>query len=197
MKALARRVNNILLHPGSEWQAIKGEPTTYADLLFSYVAILAAIPPAAAIAGRFIIDRKISNSVILSSFGYLAFTNLLWYCMSVLNVVIAGVIVTTIVTTPESRWNGLQGFKIAAYSFTPFYIAGVVAVFPHMSWIVYGAILYSVYLLYLGIISCSNAGRTQAIGYAVASFLCAAVIVGVVNLFEYMFETSVTSRMFL
>lgn len=197
MKALANRVGNILLHPMTEWQAIKDESATYKDILFRYVAILAVIPPAAAIAGRYLLDRKISNSVIHSSFEYIAFTNLLWYCMYVLNVVIAGAVITAIITTPDSRWSGLQGFKIAAYSFTPFFIAGLIAVFPKMGWIVYGAILYSIILLYLGVVSLSRVGRTQAAGYVIASFLSAAVIVGVMNLFEYVLETFVTSRMFL
>lgn len=195
MKTLANRVGNMLLHPISEWQAIRDESTTYKDILFRYVAVLAVIPPAAAIAGRYLLDRKISNSTIQSSFGYIAFTNLLWYCMYVLNVVIAGAVITTIITTAESRWSGVKGFKIAAYSFTPFFIAGLIAVFPKMGWIVYVAILYSICLLYQGIVSLSSVRRTQAAGYAIASFLSAAVIVGVMNLFEYVFESHVTSIM--
>jgi hypothetical protein len=197
MKALARRAGNILFQPRNEWQAINDEPATYRDILLRYVAILAAIPPAAAVAGRFIFDRKISNSLLQSSFAYLAFTNLLWYGMYVLNVVLAGAIIASIVTAPQSPWNGLRGFKIAAYSFTPLFIAGFIAVFPRMGWILDAAILYSVYLLYQGIMRLTGAGRKQAMGYAAASFLSAAVIVGVMNLFEYVLESFVTSGMSL
>jgi hypothetical protein len=117
--------------------------------------------------------------------------------MYVLNVVIAGAVITAIITTPESRWSGVKGFKIAAYSFTPFFIAGLIAVFPKMGWIVYVAILYSICLLYQGIVGLSSARRTRAAGYTVASFLSAAIIVSVMNLFEYVLETFVTSRMSL
>ncbi len=197
MKALANRVGNMLRHPITEWKSIKDEPATYQDILFRYVAVLSVLPPAAAIAGRYLLDRKISDSAIQSSFGYIAFTNLLWYCMYVLNVVIAGAVITSIITTSESRWSGLKGFKIAAYSFTPFFIGGLIAVFPKMGWIVYVAIFYSICLLYQGIISLSSVGRTRAVGYAIASFLSAAVIVSVMNMFEYVLETFVTSRMSL
>jgi hypothetical protein len=197
MKALTRRVGNILLQPRIEWQAINDEPATYGDILFRYVVILAVIPPAAAITGRFIFGWKISNGALQSSFGYLAFTNLLWYGMYVLNVVLAGAIIASIVTAPRSPWNGLRGFKLAAYSFTPLFIAGFIAVFPRMGWIVNVAIIYSVYLLYHGIIRLTGAGRKKAIGYAAASFLAVAVIVGVMNLFEYVFESFVTSWMSL
>ncbi len=194
MKFPGRRVSNILLHQATEWQVIKDEPATYADILFHYVAILAVIPPAAAVLGRFIFDRKISNNVLRSSFGYLVLANLLWYVMYVLNVVMVGAIVSAIIATRENRWDGLQGFRIAAYSFTPLFVAGCIAVFPRMGWIIDVAVLYSVYLVYNGIKSLNGAESKRAMGYAIASFLSAAVIVGFMNLVEYMLESFVASR---
>ena len=47
--ALLTRVKNILIRPrGDEWRVICDEPETYSGVIFRYVAILAAIPPAAA-----------------------------------------------------------------------------------------------------------------------------------------------------
>ncbi len=195
MKALGRRVGNILLHQETEWQVIKDEPATYADILFHYVAILTVIPPAAAIVGRFIFDREISNNVLQSSFGHLVLTNLLWYFMYVLNVVMVGAIVSAVIAARENRWDGLQGFRIAAYSFTPLFVAGCISVFPRMGWIIDVAVLYSIYLVYNGIKSLNGAGSKRAMGYAIASFICAAVIVGSMNLVEYMLESFVTSRL--
>lgn len=195
MKALLLRAKNILVHPRYEWRVINDEPTTYAGVIFRYVSILAVIPPAAAVAGRIIFDIPIPNSTPTSSVTYLVLTNMLWYCMYILNVVIVGAIISAILTTPGSRWNALRGLKVAAYSFTPLFIAGFVAVLPRMSWIVNAAILYSIYLLYLGIRGLAAAGRKQAIGYTVASFLSAAVIVGVMNLFEYFFESLVVNKL--
>ena len=136
MTALADRAGSMLLHPVTEWQVIKDESVVYRDIPFCNVAILAVLPPAAAIAGRYFFDLKLSDVVIQSSFRYITFTNRLWYFMYVLN--------------------------------------GVV-------------------LLYQGISSLASVGRTRAEGYTIASFLSAAIIVGVMSLFEYMLETTMAS----
>jgi hypothetical protein len=67
---------------------------------------------------------------------------------------------------------------------------------PGMGWLVYGALLYSVYLLNLGIRSLLDMEHRMAAWYAIASFMAAGVIVGVLNLFEYLFE-SYLARMFI
>jgi hypothetical protein len=194
MKALLLRVKNILVRPRHEWRVINDEPTTYTGIIFHYISILAIIPPAAAVAGRIIFDSRVPNNTVASTITYLVLTNTLWYCMYILNVVIVGAIISAIVTTPGSRWNGLQGLKVAAYSFTPLFIAGFIAAFPRTGWIVNAAILYSIYLLYLGIKGLAVMERNRAIGYTVASFLSAAAIVGVMNLFEYFFESLVVNK---
>ncbi len=195
MKALLLRVKNILVRPRHEWRVINDESMTYTDVIFRYVSILAVIPPAAAVAGRIIFASHIPNSTPTSSVTYLVLTNMLWYCMYILNVVIVGAIISAIVTAPGSRWNALRGLKVAAYSFTPLFIAGFIAAFPRTGWIINAAIIYSIYLLYLGIRELAAAGKKQAIGYAVASFLSAVVIVGVMNLFEYFFESLVVNKL--
>ncbi len=75
MKASANRIGGKLFKPMTMWQVIKDEPAAYRDILFRYVAIFAATPPAAAIAGRYILGHTLSNGVVRPSFGYIAFTN--------------------------------------------------------------------------------------------------------------------------
>jgi hypothetical protein len=192
MKALLNRMINILIRPRDEWQVIRNEPATYGNLLLRYVAPLAAIPPLAVIVGSFVFDGHFPKSTLVSSLGHLLITNLLWYCMYVLNVV-----VVAIVTAPDARWTGLQGFKVAAYSFTPLFIAGFVAVLPKMGWMIYAAVLYSIYLIYLGIMAITGTSKKRSAGYAVVSFLAAAVLVGVMNLGEYFLESFVVKKFVL
>jgi hypothetical protein len=194
ISAFLIRVKNILIRPREEWRTIKDEHKTYSALIVRYIAILAAIPPAAAVIDGIIFGGPVSKNAIFSFLGYLLLPNLLWYGISIINVVITGAIITAVVAASESRWGGLEGLKIAAYSFTPLFIGGVLAVLPGMNWIVYAAILYSVYLVYLGILGLAATGRKQAIGYAITSFLAASVILGVMNLLEYFFETMLLNK---
>lgn len=48
---LVDRVKNIVLTPANEWEVIKGESWTTADLFLKYAIILAAIPAAAGFLG--------------------------------------------------------------------------------------------------------------------------------------------------
>jgi hypothetical protein len=185
MRPILNRMMNILIHPNNEWQTIRNESAAYGNLLLRYVAPLAAIPPLAVIAGSFLFGRNLPNNTL----AHLLITNLLWYCMYVLNVMVVGAIVAAIVTAPDVRWTGLQGFKVATYSFTPLFITGGIAVIPKMGWTIYAAILYGIYLLYLGIAGIAGTAKKQAAWYAVASFFSAAVLVGVMNLGEYFLES--------
>ena len=187
MRTTLNRMINILIHPKEEWQAIRNEPTTYGDLLVQYVAPLAAIPPLAVIAGSFIFSKNLSDNALTP----LLIPNLLWYCMYVLNVVVVGAVITSIVTPRDTQWTGLQGFKVAAYSFTPLFIAGFFVVIPKMDWVIYTAMLYSIYLIYLGVMAIAGTSKKRSAGYAAASFLSAAVLVGMMNLGEYFLESFV------
>jgi hypothetical protein len=193
MRPILSRMINIFIHPKEEWQVVRDEPATYGDLLLSYVAPLAAIPPLAVIAGSFLFGRNFSHNTLAP----LLITNLLWYCMYVVNVLVVGAVITAIVSVRDVPWTGLQGFKVAAYSFTPLFIAGLVAVIPKMGWTIYAAILYSIYLLSLGIAGIAGTSKSQSVWYATASFLAAAVIVGVMNLGEYFLESFVVNKFVL
>ncbi len=194
IKVFLTRVWNIFTRPRNEWLEIRDEPKTYSDVIFRYVAIIAAIPPAAAAIDGIVFSRTTAKPGILTFLRCLLLPNLLWYGISIINVVITGVIITAVVKASEARWDGIQGLKIAAYSFTPLFMAGLFADNAGMNWIVYAAILYSIYLVYLGIIGLAATGRKQAVGCAIVSFLSASIILGVMNLLEYFFETTLLNK---
>jgi hypothetical protein len=195
MKTLLNRIFNILIHPKDEWLAIKDEPPTHRNI-FKYAAILAAVPPVAAIAGRMLFDRNIPDSALSSSISSLMLTNMIWYGMYVVNVVVTGMIIAAILTLADSRWNGLIGFTIAAYAFTPLSLAGCFAVVPYLGWTIYPAILYGIYLIYLGITLLADIPKQKAIWFALSSFSAAAVVVAVMNFFEYLFESFLVGKVF-
>jgi Yip1 domain len=194
LKELLHRAKNILFRPGDEWRAIRNQPADSPGIIFRYVAVLAAIPPVTAIAGRFLFEGNIQSGYKLS-LQYLLVTNAMWYTMNIVNVVIAAVVVSAILATADSRWSALRGLTVSAYSFTPLFVAGFVSVIPFMAWSVYPAIMYGVYLLYAGIRSLTVLDGMKSAWYAGASFIATAVIIGVLSMFEYMLESTVAARM--
>ena len=55
MEKLLARVKNLILNPKDEWEAIKSDDATIKDIIFNYVAVLAAIPAIASIIGQGIV----------------------------------------------------------------------------------------------------------------------------------------------
>lgn len=188
MKTFLRRVKNILLHPRDEWKVIKDEPVTYKQLIGGYISALAAIPLTVSIVEAALLGPGTSDFRFASIVALLMQSSF-WYVMIVVDIMILGAIVNAFVTPSGVSSNGSRGLQIAAYSATPLFLVGIVVSIPLMRWLQYVAVLYSVYLLYLGIRSLMGMQQGRAAGYAVASFLAGSIVVGALNLFEYLFES--------
>lgn len=196
MKSIPLRVKDILLKPGPEWRMIRDEAATYKSILLQYVCILAVIPPTAAIAERYVFGRGIIGSAVSSPLSYVLAANIVWYFVIVLNMIITAIVITAIVEPKGAGWVSLRGLQLASYSFTPLFVVGILVIVPRMNWLVYPAILYSLYLLYLGIRSTTGAGKGKAAWNALVSFFAAVVILGVLNGMEYMLESFIAGKVF-
>jgi hypothetical protein len=195
MKTVVSRIKNILLNPRDEWLAVKVGPVTHRGI-FNYAAVLAAIPPLGAMAGSILFNRNIRDSAVAFSLSSVMMTDMIWYVMYVVNVVITGMIIAAVLSTADSRWSGLRGFTISAYSFTPIALAGCIGVVPHLGWTVYPAVLYGIYLLYLGILLLAEIPKKKAAWFALTAFSAAAVVLGFMNLFEYLLESFLLAKVF-
>jgi len=189
MKALLIRVKNILIRPKDEWQVIKDEPTTRKQVIAGYVAVLAAVPLVISLIETVAFGSGVKRSDRLASISFLFMGYALWYIMIVIDIIILGAIINAIADPGGSRRDGRSGLTVAAYSSTPLFLVGMVVSIPGMGLLVYGTVLYSVYLLYLGIRHLLDVEQGRAAWYAVASFMVAGVIIGALNLFEYLFES--------
>jgi hypothetical protein len=195
MKTVLNRIKNILLKPADEWLVIKDEPPTNREI-FKHAASLAAIPTVAAMAGRILFNQNIRDGALIFSFSSLMMTNMIWYGMYILDIVITGMIIAFVLAAADCSRSSLRGFTIAAYSFTPLSLGGCLAVIPYLGWTLYPAILYGIYLIYLGITLLAEIPKKKAAWLALSSFSAAAAIVGIMNLFEYVFESFLVGKMF-
>lgn len=196
MKSLLLRAKNIFLSPQREWQVIRDEAATRRDILFRYVAVLALIPPVAAVAERYTFGRGVVGNTVHSPLGYVLAANIVWYFVIMANMIITAAIISAFVAPKGTRWVSLPGLQLASYSFTPVFTVSILTIVPRMNWLLYPAILYSLYLLYSGIRSMTAAGQLQAAWKTAASSVAAAAIVGVLNGMEYMLESFVAAKVF-
>ena len=190
MNRFLLRVKNILVRPREEWKVIQEERTTYRKLVNGYVAIIAMVPPLSAVAERLTFGRGIAGS---SPLGQVLVLNALWYFMIIVNMVITSAVITAVVFSKEP-WFSLRGLQLASFSFTPLFLVGIPAILPRLNWLFYPSIVYSIYLLYLGIRTMTGAGQVKAVARAAVSFFAAVLIIGTLSGLEYVLESFLVTK---
>ncbi len=181
MEKMLSRVKNIIFSPKSEWQAIKAEQTAVKDIIFNYVAILAALPPAASIIGMVIVGYSFMGSTMRYPLSYSIVWAVIAYIMSIVGVIIAGAVINALAPTFASRNDSVRAVKVAAYSLTPAWIAGILKVVPMLGMLELLASLYGIYLLYAGLKPLMETPEDKAVGYTVTSIIAVIVVVILIN----------------
>jgi hypothetical protein len=178
---LSERVKGILLKPKLEWQTISGEATTIPELYKTYVAVLAAIGPVATIIGMSIVGFRLP---FVGSFRVPITTSIasgiIHYILTLVGVYVLALIIDGLAPKFSGEKNINQAFKVAAYSYTPGWVVGVLWIIPSLSPLgILG--LYGLYLLYLGLPVLMKSPQEKSLGYTVAVIIAAIVIFVVVG----------------
>jgi hypothetical protein len=172
---LIARVKNILLKPAETWGVIAYEPTTAKGLFTGYAAILAAIPPLAGLIGGQIFGHSFFGVTYRAPLLGALVGAILQYVLSLVGIYIFALIIEALAPSFDAYKNRLQALKVAVYSYTAIWVAGIFALVPALSVLGILGGLYSLYLLYLGLPRVMNAPQNKALGYTA---VC--VIVGIV-----------------
>ena len=177
---LFERAKNILLQPNVEWPVIAAEATPAAKLYTGYIAPLAAIGPIASIIGMSVVGISVPflgtvRTPILSSALYA----IVAFVLALVGVFVLALIINALAPTFSGEKNHAQALKVAAYSYTPAWLAGILGAVPMLSLLGIIAAIYGLYLLYLGIPILMKAPKEKAFGYTAVVVLCA-IVLGVV-----------------
>ena len=181
---LIERAKNIVLQPKSEWQVIAGETTTTGDLYKNYIVPLAAIGPVASFLGLSLIGTSVPflGTIRMPFLSGLSMA-VVSYVMALVGVFVIALVIDYLAPHFGGEKNPIQALKVAAYSFTPAWLAGVLHLIPMLGVLVLLASLYGLYLLYLGLPVLMKAPQDKAVPYTAVVVVCAivvSVIIGVV-----------------
>jgi hypothetical protein len=172
---LIARVQNILMRPKAEWDVIDTEPATVQGLFTGYAAILAAIPAVAGLIGRLAFPVCIFGVCVRSNPIYAVAGALVSYVVSLAGVYLIGLIIDALAPSFDGQKNQVQAMKVAVYSFTASWLAGIFAIFPPIA-ILAVVGFYSFYLLYLGLPKLMKSPPNKALGYTIVSILLGIVV---------------------
>lgn len=174
---ITTRAKNICLTPGAEWPVIAQETTPTATLITGYVMPLAAIGAVAGLIGGSLVGVglpfigtyrvPITTGIAAAVFAFV---------MAIVGVFILSLIISALAPTFGAEKNNAQALKVAVYSYTPAWLAGVFQILPALGILGILAAFYGLYLLYLGLPRVMKCPQDKAIGYTAVVVVCAIVL---------------------
>jgi hypothetical protein len=174
---LVTRARNICLNPVTEWNVIAGETTPRGTLVAGYVLPLAGLGVAAGFIGGSIIGQSVPfvghyRAPITTGLA----AAVLGLAFAIAGVFILALIINALAPTFGGEKNNDQAFKVAVYSYTPAWIAGILNILPLLGILALIGALYGIYLLYLGLPRLMKAPADKAVGYTAVVVVCALVV---------------------
>ena len=163
---LVERVRAILVTPKTEWPLIAREPGDPQTLFLGYVAILAAIPTVCGLVGWVLVGAPLGTGILIT---------VVRYVLNFVAVYLAAMIIDALAPTFEGEKSSENALKLATYAATPIWLTGIFLLVPGLGFLRVLAV-YSVYLLWTGIVPLMRAPEEKSLGYTGAIVACAVAI---------------------
>ena len=183
---LVDRARNIITTPKTEWPVIEAEDTPIGKIITGYVLPLAAIAALATLVSLAVIGTNIPMvGTFRVGIGWALGQAVYSLVMAVVFVFVLGFIIDALAPTFSGQKNLLNAQKLAAYSYTPAWIATVFTLIPWIGGLLalLGA-LYGLYLLYVGLPRLMKNPPEKSAGYTalvVVSAIVVAVIIAIIG----------------
>src|SRR5216684_1473673 len=160
LPAWLERARRLILQPAQELTVIAGEFTTAGPIFVKYVLVMAAIGPVASTVGGVVFGERGTIPLVPTvptSAGDAVQAGVLQYVLNLVGVYVLAL-------------------AVAAYGSTPYWLAGVVAVFPKLAPVGMLFGLYSIRLFALGLSSVMKVPRDKIAAATLLTSIAAALI---------------------
>jgi hypothetical protein len=178
---IVERAKSICLSPDSAWTAIAGERADAAQLITGYVLPLAGVAAAAQVIGMSIVGSSLGAvGTFRVPFASALGSGIASLVLAAVGAVVLSFVIDTLAPTFKAEKNRAQALKVAVYSATPVWLAGVLQIVPVLGVLAILGALYALYLLYLGLPRLMKCPAETAVAYT-ASVVVAAIVIGLVG----------------
>ena len=169
------RVKNIITNPNKEWDVIATEQPDTGKIITGYVLPLAGLAAIAAFIGYGLIGFRILGFRV-TGINWGLYYALTAFIGAIISVYTTALVIDLLAPNFGSEKNFNRSLQLVAYSFTPMWVGGLLAIFPPIALI--GALfgIYGLYLLYLGIPKLKNTPADKHVGYFVVSLIVTIVV---------------------
>jgi hypothetical protein len=179
---LIERAKNILFNPNKEWDVINNEQPNTSGIITGYVLPLAGAAAVAAFIGYGLIGFNVGFGIRLKGMDWGLYQAIAVLVGALLSVFICSFIIDALAPSFGSEKNMGRSVQLVAYSYTPAWVGGLLAILPALSIVGSLAGLYGLYLLYIGIPKLKKTPADKHIGYFVVSLIVFIVVFIVIGL---------------
>jgi hypothetical protein len=178
LNRVIQRARLLLVSPRTEWPVIAAEPATVADLYRNYIMIMAAIPPVCGFVKVSLLGYAWHGfRVYRRGIGPGLAAAIVEYVISLLAVYLLVVVIESLAPNFGAQPNRVQALKAVGYSYTASWVAGFAQILPGLyALFALAGVIYSVFLLYLGLPSTMKVPPEQAGGYTAVIAIIALVV---------------------
>jgi hypothetical protein len=169
----ARRVRAILVEPAAEWMRIEKEPGAAAHLLIAYVALLALIPAVFGFIGACVVGAAVPGAGVVRAPLFSGFFGAIFgYVMTCATVLVLALVIDLLAPTFAARRDFESAFKLAAYAYTPVWLAGIFLLAPGLRFLGLTG-FYGGYILWRGLPRLMKTPEDKSLVYAAVIVACA------------------------
>lgn len=173
---LVARIKAILLQPKTEWAVIDAEPATVGGLFKTYALPLAAIGPVCSAIGQVVFGAGALGFIVRANPLHAVVTAIVAYLLSLLGIFIVATIIDALAPNFGATKDKVKAFKVAIYSATAAWIAGVFGLIPAIGVLAILGGLYSLYLFFLGLPRLMKPPEDKATTYVVVVIVVAIIV---------------------
>jgi len=185
LPAWLARAKRLLLEPSKEWATIAAEFTTPGPIYRRFLVPMAAIGPVAATLGALVFGGErgslLTFGVVPITLGTAVQAGVLEYVLNLLGVYALARVIDVIGGSVGAQKNPVQALKVAAYGSTPYWLAGVFALFPRIEPLGMLLGLWSVRLFAAGLSPVMKAPRDKSAAFTLLTSIAAGLIVLVIT----------------
>jgi hypothetical protein len=173
----AARAKAVLTDPSATWRQIEQETGDPAYILTRYVAVLALVPAVVGFVGASIVGVAVPGAATMRAtlFDGL-FGAILGYVMTCATVLLLAAIIDLAAPLFGGRRSFNAAFRLAAYSFTPVWLAGIFLLLPGLRFLLLTG-SYGAYILWFGLPRLTKTPERKSNVFAILIVLCACLLI--------------------
>jgi hypothetical protein len=173
---MVERIKRLLTVPAQEWPRIDAEPMTIKGIYMGWVVPLAAIGPVASLIGTLVFGYSFLGITYRPPITAAVSAALVGYVMTLIGVYILSLIINALAPSFDGTKNAVSAFKVAAFTGTAGWLAGIFQIIPSLAWLAILGGLYSLYLLWVGLPILMKVPEGKATTYIVVTMLVSIVV---------------------